>query len=148
MKLTTRIVSKMAQGLASLDMLFTLRGTSTIQSATELVCISIAITSSIVLLNSCFSTVLLYSSLPGGTTTDYNGGQTLTHEAGHWVGLYHTFDGGCRSPGDYVSDTPPEADPAFGCPIGRDTCGDRIPDPIRKSQSNHYFPTNTSPIIQ
>jgi len=94
------------------------------------------------------SGILGYSSFPGGPPDedgvvirhDYFGkigtaasslGRTTTHEIGHWFGLYHTFNGGCGvdtcADGDLVCDTPPAANPNFGCPT-INSCSNDVPN--------------------
>ena len=64
----------------------------------------------------------------------YNQGRTCTHEVGHFLGLYHTFQGGCGTTacyttGDLICDTNAETTARFGCPTTATSCG--TPDPIR-----------------
>jgi hypothetical protein len=72
------------------------------------------------------------AGMRGGSAAGYNLNDTVIHETGHWLGLYHTFQGGCGEDGDLVGDTPAEAEPSFGCNAQRDTCAsDPGNDPVR-----------------
>ena len=48
----------------------------------------------------------------------YNKGRTLTHETGHWLGLWHIWgdDGTACTGSDYVTDTPNQAGENYTCP--------------------------------
>jgi PKD repeat protein len=64
---------------------------------------------------------------PGGEP--YDQGRTATHEVGHYLGLYHTFQSGCGTTtapftsGDLIGDTAREAQPNYGCNPVASGCG-------------------------
>ena len=76
--------------------------------------------------------VMLEGSLPGGDRRPYNLGLTAVHEAGHWLGLYHTFQprGDCTATADSVSDTPNHKDPDFGKPQAGPSCDGGMNSPV------------------
>jgi hypothetical protein len=69
----------------------------------------------------------------GGAADNYNEGQTATHEAGHHLGLFHAWQGGCnRQIGQQPDDICPQETNSRGCPdpapasCGDPTCPDNV----------------------
>jgi hypothetical protein len=75
--------------------------------------------------------VILYSTFGRNAPySPFNLGRTATHEVGHYLGLDHTFAGGCSNSytsGDLIMDTNPESSPTWGCPGSRSSCGSQAP---------------------
>ncbi|KOS22294.1 Extracellular metalloprotease [Escovopsis weberi] len=69
--------------------------------------------------------IIRADTVPGGDLPNFNMGRTAVHEVGHWLGLFHTFEGGCDGNGDFVDDTPAQKNATGGCPQSRDSCPHR-----------------------
>lgn len=66
-----------------------------------------------------------------GTASGGDGGRTLSHEIGHWLGLFHTFQGGCADD-DMCDDTPPVSGTFVNasCPANGNSCNNDVPDKL------------------
>jgi PKD repeat protein len=98
-------------------------------------------------------TILGYSTLPFSAGSNKDGiviradrisyelqHRTLTHELGHYLGLYHPFQaypnyngngcqaGDCNNTGDQVCDTPPEKEDQYHCNKNTNSCSNDNPD--------------------
>jgi hypothetical protein len=92
--------------------------------------------------------VVLNASVPGGAAEPFNEGDTGTHEVGHWLGLFHTFQNGCTAPGDLVKDTPRVREPNFGCPTTAvDSCASEGTDPARADLTNNFMDYTDDPCM-
>ena len=87
--------------------------------------------------------VIMLSSMVGsiGTANTKYMGRTLTHEVGHWLGLWHPFQDAepdisdcgtsdCSRSGDYICDTPPVFSASFGCNTSKNSCNNDSPDQL------------------
>lgn len=78
------------------------------------------------------------AALPGGSAANYNLGDTIIHETGHWLGLLHPWQGGCKEPNDGVADTPATAGPSYYCDEDADTCPAPGLDPVHNFMNYSY----------
>jgi hypothetical protein len=73
-----------------------------------------------------------------GAPGPYALGRVCTHEIGHYLGLFHTYDfgcdvGNCHASGDRICDTNPEAVAHFDCVTPATSCG--VPAPLANYMS-------------
>ncbi|KAK2606209.1 hypothetical protein QQS21_003380 [Conoideocrella luteorostrata] len=82
-----------------------------------------------------------HDTLPGRTIFNETWHNIFSHEIGHWLGLLHTFHGGCDGMGDAIDDTPPEARSSGDCQP-HDTCPNQIGVDSVDNHMNYGLNTN------
>jgi hypothetical protein len=101
----------------------------------------------VVIMHTCFGTI--------GTVNSWNNlNRTLAHEVGHYLDLYHTFEGdnnggncpgttnGCGSgSGDCCGDTEPHIRAASNCPTGTNGCTSAAWDDVQHNYMNYSSQT-------
>ncbi|HMX39567.1 MAG TPA: M43 family zinc metalloprotease, partial [Saprospiraceae bacterium] len=81
--------------------------------------------------------------------TTASGTQITAHEMGHYLNLFHTFQGGCPNgdclvDGDRVCDTPPDGSPSFA-PCNTNSCNTDSPD-LPDDNTNYMDYTSCLPL--
>lgn len=77
--------------------------------------------------------------------SSYSSDVVIIHEMGHYLGLYHTFEGGCNNSncladGDKICDTPPDNSTAFtSCSLPVNSCS---------TDAQSGFPTDQNDLTQ
>jgi len=91
-----------------------------------------------------------YFGRVGTLSAPFDEGRTTTHEVGHWLALYHPFNGGCAgttasncaTSGDGCCDVPPTSSSNGGCPsINQNTCTE-TPTDMNDMHMNYMDYTN------
>ncbi len=106
-----------------------------------------------------FDGIVMRHDRLGEIGTSVSDGRTLSHEVGHYLGLPHTFQGGCgndpNTDGDGIHDTPPVASSTSGCPLSRNSCSNDSPDEpdqienhMDYSSCSHMFTNGQKNVMQ
>ncbi|MBL4577423.1 MAG: T9SS type A sorting domain-containing protein [Flavobacteriales bacterium] len=86
----------------------------------------------------------------GAISPPFDKGRTTTHEVGHWLALFHSFEGGCSGTtsancatnGDRCCDVPPTSSSNGGCPSNNQNTCTETPTDMNDMHMNYMDYTN------